>query len=223
MEVHLQLNSNAASVQSRLGDGTLGLLYLTVTPVVFDTLSLTPFIPPKNLGPKTTVPVGSIGPVISNIRLQFANATRLHKQYNATEKALKQLLLGGVDDMFVRSLWNRHIGYANATTLQLLTHMYTVYARISATYLESNTSRIRIPYNINLPIETFFDQIEDAVEFASASNAPFTPVQVVNTAYNAIFQQACLTMIAKYGKENQQWKKIGQVSKLTSQVRMKNS
>ena len=221
--MYLQLNANTASVQSHLGYGTIGLLYLTVTPAIFDTLSLTPFIPPANPGPEPTVPAGVIGPVISDIRLQFTNATRLHKQYNATNKALKQLLLGAVDDMFVCSLRNRHIVYANVTTLKLLTRLYTVYAKISAANLEANTSRMKIPYNVNLLIEPFFDQIEDAVEFVSAGNAPVIPVQVVNTAYNVIFQQACLTMIAKYRRENRQQKKFGQVSKLTLQVRMRSS
>ena len=186
-EVHLQLNANAASVQSHLGDGALGLLYLTVTPAVYNTLSLVPFVPPANPGPDPVVPPGSTGPQIADIRLQFTNATKLYKQYDTTDKALKQLLLGAVDDMFVRSLRNRHIGYANVTTLALLTHLYTVYAKINAADLEANTARMKEPYDVNLPIETFFDQIEDAVEFASAGNAPFTPVQVVNTAYNVIF------------------------------------
>ena len=186
-EVHLQLNANAASVQSHLGDGALGLLYLTVTPAVYNTLSLVEFIPPPNPGADPTIPQGSTGPQIADIRLQFTNATKLYRQYDTTDKALKQLLLGAVDDMFVRSLRNRHIGYANVTTLALLTHLYTVYAKINTADLEANTARMKVPYDVNLPIETFFDQIEDAIEYASAGNAPFTPVQVVNTAYNVIF------------------------------------
>ena len=116
-ELHLQLNANAASVQSHLGDGTLGLLYLIVTPAVFDTINLDPFIPPANPGTEPTVSAGSTGQVISDVRLQFANATGLHKQYDATNKALKQLLHVAVNDMFFRSLRNRHIRYANITTL----------------------------------------------------------------------------------------------------------
>ena len=38
-EVNLKLNSNSASVQSNLGCGTLGLLQLTVSPAVYNTLS----------------------------------------------------------------------------------------------------------------------------------------------------------------------------------------
>ena len=102
--------------------------------------------------------------------------------------------------MFVRSLRNRHIGYANVTTLALLTHLYTVYAKINAADLEANTARMKVPYDVNLPIETFFDQVEDAVEFASAGNAPFTPVQVVNTAYNVIFNTGMFTDDCKIWK-----------------------
>ena len=68
-EVHLQLNANASSIQSHLGDGTLGLIYLTVTPSVYNTVSLMPFIPSANPGTKPIVPAGITGPVISNIRL----------------------------------------------------------------------------------------------------------------------------------------------------------
>ena len=40
-EVNLKLNSNVASVQSNLGCGTLDLLQLTVSPAVYNTLSVT--------------------------------------------------------------------------------------------------------------------------------------------------------------------------------------
>ena len=162
-EVHLQLNADSASVQSHLGNGALGLLFLTVLPAVYNTLSLIPFVPPVNPGPDPVIPAGSTGPQIADIRHQFTTATKLFKQYDATDKALKQLLLGAVDDMFVRSLRNRHIGYANVTTLQILTHLYTTYAQIKPSDLDANHDRMKAPYDCNLPIETFFDQIEDAV------------------------------------------------------------
>ena len=100
-----------------MGNGALGLLFLAVLPAVYNTLSLIPFIAPVNPGPDPVIPAGSTGPQIADIRHQFTTATKLYKQYDATDKALKQLLLGAVDDMFVRSLRNRHIGYVNVTTL----------------------------------------------------------------------------------------------------------
>jgi hypothetical protein len=47
-ELHIQLKANAASVQSNLGDGQLGLLPLTLPPEVYNTLSAVPFIAPVN-------------------------------------------------------------------------------------------------------------------------------------------------------------------------------
>jgi hypothetical protein len=42
--LHQQLNANAASVPSHLGNGALGLLYLTVSPAVYANLSAAPFV-----------------------------------------------------------------------------------------------------------------------------------------------------------------------------------
>ena len=47
-DIHLKLNSNAASVQSNIRCGTLGLLFLTVLPAVYATLSTSTFVPPVN-------------------------------------------------------------------------------------------------------------------------------------------------------------------------------
>ena len=98
--------------------------------------------------------------------------------------------------MFVRSLWNRHIGYENVTTLQILTYLYIIYAKIKPSNLKENYKRMKAAYDVNLSIETFFDQIEDTIKFASVDNAPFTHVQVVNTAFNintstGMFQDDC--------------------------------
>ena len=47
-DIHLKLNSNAASVQSNIVCGTHGLLFLTVSPAVYTNLSTTTFVLPVN-------------------------------------------------------------------------------------------------------------------------------------------------------------------------------
>ena len=69
-EIHLKLNTNAASVRSHLGNGQLGLLYLTVLPDVYLTQSATLFVSPANVGPSPTVPNGSTAAQITSIRQQ---------------------------------------------------------------------------------------------------------------------------------------------------------
>ena len=87
-EVYLKLNSNAVSVQSNLGCGTLGLLQLTVSPVVYATLSATDFIAPVNHGAGTTIPSISLGPQITNLRYAHDVTTAVFNEYDHTDKAL---------------------------------------------------------------------------------------------------------------------------------------
>jgi hypothetical protein len=87
--LHLQLNANAASIQSHLGNGHLGLLALTISPAVYSTLSNVAFVAPINPGPTAIIPPGSTGPQLANIRTAFTESTTLFQQYNTADKALK--------------------------------------------------------------------------------------------------------------------------------------
>jgi hypothetical protein len=187
-EIHLKLNTNAASIQSHLGNGLLGLLFLTVTPAVYNTQSAVVFTPPANPGPAVAIPQGSTGPQITDLRRQHDHAAALYKEYDATDKALKSLLLSAVDETYVRSLRDRFIGYANVTTLQMLTHLYTAYAKISAGDLDDNDAKMKADWDPNQPIEVLIDQIDDAIDMAAAANNPYTPEQVVLIAYNLVFK-----------------------------------
>ena len=76
-EIHLKLNSDAASVQSNLGCGTLGLLFLTVLPAVYATLSTITFVPPVNPGSEPIIPTGTTGAVISDLRYRHTETTKI--------------------------------------------------------------------------------------------------------------------------------------------------
>ena len=175
----LLLSTNAASVISHLGNGALGLLWLVVSNTVYNTLSAAPFVPPQNPGPIPIVPAGSTGAQITILTDTHAREAKLFHEYNNTDKALKQLLLGAVDDMFTRALKNRYIGYANVTTKELLAHLFTTYGRISGSDLRNNEASMNMPYDVNLPIEVLFDQIEDGLDLADAGSHPYTPEQIV--------------------------------------------
>ena len=103
-ELKLFLSTNAASIISHLGDGTLGLLWLTVSDAVFNTLSLIAFVPPLNPGPIPIIPDGSTAPQINAITATHKREANFFQEYNNADKALKQQLLGAVDDMFTRAL-----------------------------------------------------------------------------------------------------------------------
>ena len=135
VDIHLKLNYNADSVQSNIGCGTLGLLFLTVLPAVYATLSTTAFVPPVKPGPEPSIPTGSTGAVIADLWYHHTKATKIFTEYKNTDKALHQLLLASTDELYVRSLRHKYIGYGKTTTRALLDHIYSTYANISASAL----------------------------------------------------------------------------------------
>ena len=40
-----------------------------------------------------------------------------------------------------------------------------------------------VPYDPSTDIESYFDQIEDAVEFAAAGNSPLSTTQIITKAF----------------------------------------
>ena len=182
----LFLGTNSASVISHLGNGALGLLWIIISDTVYDTLSCTLFIPPANPGLIPVIPDEQTQFQISAITDTHRQQSNLFHEFNNTDKALKQQLLGAMDDMFTCALKNRFIGYANVTTKQLLTHLFTTYGKITGNDLRLNDASMNRAYNVNLPIEVLFDQIEDGMDYADADNHPKTPAQIVMTGQQLI-------------------------------------
>ena len=66
-DVYLKLNSNAASIHSNIGNGTLCLLYLTLSPSIYATLSAIPPDVLANPGSALVIPPGSIVAQTTNL------------------------------------------------------------------------------------------------------------------------------------------------------------
>ena len=74
-DIHLKLNSNTALVQSNLGCGMLGLLFLTVLPDVYAKLSNIASVLPVNPGPKPNIPDDATGAAIADLQYHHAEST----------------------------------------------------------------------------------------------------------------------------------------------------
>jgi hypothetical protein len=97
------------------------------------------------------------------------------------------VILEAFDDAYLNALFNKIVGYANCTSLQILTHLLTYYAMIAPTELTQNYERINTPYDPNQPIEALFQQIQDARAFAVAGGQPYGVAMIVNVAYTLVF------------------------------------
>ena len=90
--------------------------------------------------------------------------------------------------MYVQSLHHKYIGYGKTTNRALLDHLYCIYANISAAALQDNDKNLCAPYDSNEPFATLIDQVENAVDYASAGDTSYTLAQVVGIAFQLVLQ-----------------------------------
>ena len=152
------ISSNVALIQKRLVSSKHSFLALTVSLTVYATLSVTSFTKPANLGPAPSVPKNSTGIKQTAIWYKFTLDTELYSLLQNMDKALKQQLLDSVEDIYLRALREKYIGYKNITFLEVINHLKANYYNITSANLNINTARMNVPHNINELSESIIEQ-----------------------------------------------------------------
>jgi hypothetical protein len=111
----------------------------------------------------------------------------VYRTYRNVDQAIKNLIIESFDDAYLNALSDIIVGYANCTSLQLITHLLTYYAMIAPTELPQNYERLNAPYDPNQPIETLFQRIQDARAFAVAVGQPYGAAMIIDMAYTLVF------------------------------------
>ena len=194
-----QLSANAASIDSTLGNGQLGLLGLTITAAKYLLLSN---------GEAWTLPdKPDINPtidIVNSTAIQISETNRQHKilqdqwkEVNACDKALKKQLVEAVDNLYLRGLADDTLGYAQVTTLEMITNLVDKYTTITPAILAENYMAMRAEYNPDTPMEHLFKQIEDGRDLVDAGDVPYTEPQLVAITYPLIFAMGQYTEVCR--------------------------
>jgi hypothetical protein len=213
MVIRRLLNTDAMSISSYKGRGRHGHLGIIMTNEEYFAIAVNVFPVPINPGPSAAVVMGMMAAVIAEMTRIHREATQVYRTYHNVDQAIKNLIIESFDDGYLNALSDKILGYANCTSLQLLTHLLTYYAMIAPTELTQNYERLNTPYDPNQPIETLFQQIQDARAFAVAGGQPYGAAMLVNVAYTLIFNtglfpNACRAWQSRaiYGKTWAQFK-----------------
>jgi len=134
-------------------------------------------------------------------------ALREWREYNNIHQALKTTLLNSIEPIYVRARKDRHIGFANISLRKLFAFLFEAYGQITPQALMQTTARLTTPWDPTTPFEHLIDQVEDTMELADAGNQPFSPNQVVNTAYTLVFNTGL------YFDECKEWDKQAAAAK----------
>ena len=89
----------------------------------------------------------------------------------------------------------------------MITHLYDHHGIISAVDIMKNKRKMDTPYDPSTDIESYFEQIEDAVEFAAAGSSPFPTTQIVTKAFIQMFSTGL------YKDEYKAWNRLPNVSR----------
>jgi hypothetical protein len=181
------INTNAMSVVSYEGGGRHGHLGIIITNEEYFAIAVDVFPIPNNPGPSAAVVTGMTATVIAETTQLHREATQVYRTYHNVDQAIKKLIVKSFNDTYLNALSDEIVGYANCTSLQLLTRLLTYYAMLAPTELTQNYERLNTPYDPNQPIETLFQQIQDARAFSVAGGQSYGAAMIVNVAYTLIF------------------------------------
>jgi hypothetical protein len=96
------------------------------------------FITPANPGATPVIPGGTTGPKILAMIHQHTADSNLFEGYFANNDALKQLVAGAINSMYLCTLSPRITCFANVPTLQMLVHLYSTYGCLSPSNLQAD-------------------------------------------------------------------------------------
>jgi hypothetical protein len=137
------------SVASYEGGGRHGHLGIIMTNEEYFTISVDVFPVPNKPVPSAAVVAGMTASVIAETTRLHREATQVYRTYHNVDHAIKKLIIESFDDAYLNALSDKIVGYANCTSLQLLTHLLTYYPMIAPTELTQNYERLNTPYDPN--------------------------------------------------------------------------
>jgi hypothetical protein len=134
------LNNNTMSVASYKGGGRHGHLGIIRTNEEYFAVAVDVFSVPNNPGPSAAVVAGMTAAVLAESTRLHKEVTQVYRTYHNVDQAIKRLIIDAFDDAYLNALSDEIVGYANCTSLQLLTHLLTYYATIAPTELNITMS-----------------------------------------------------------------------------------
>ena len=184
LQVEIELNANAASVDSVYG--AHGHVFLTLPDDDYTTLNEgQQFDIPPQPPIDPALPAGATQAQITETVRQHTNAWSAYRRMRKTEVELRNQLLAAADDIYFRPLRHPTLGYAPNTVRQLLTHLRTTYGRFTEAERKAVTSRLNTPWEGG-PFEVVIEQIEDAANAFNMGGTPMTDTQKRDKLYDLV-------------------------------------
>jgi hypothetical protein len=164
---------------------------------LYTTLSDIPYVAPPDPGAVPTYSVNANAATRETDRINHKAAQKLFDNHTNMNDALKTQIIDAIADTYLGALRNRYTGYMGVTPRDLLDHLLERYGRITASNIANCRTKMEAPMDVTQPIDIYFQTIDDCVQFATDGQVPFTPTQIVQTAYHAISKSGIYNDVCK--------------------------
>jgi hypothetical protein len=180
------LYSNAASLATTLGGGQHGHIGCIMTPILYATLSNTPYDNLDDPGQIPMLPANASAAAQEASRIQHKEVRRIFDNNQSMDDALKAQIIDTIDDTFLCKLRNKYTGYLGISTCNLIDHLLDWYGKITPADIAACKRYMNDPINSTQPIDMYFCKIDDCVQYAANGQVAFTSDQILQTAYYAV-------------------------------------
>lgn len=181
--LYQEIKANAASVPSNLGGGAFGYLGLVLSKAQYALLSDVPFVRPVHPG-ALVIPPNSTGPQTATLQQTYDDNVKIHRECQAIDKVLLQLSIEAIESQYLQAIRNRQTGQYATTIRELIQYLFTTFGRITPTELDQHADKVKkMNYNLSMPIDSIFNDIEELSEYADAAETPYTQQQLIDLGY----------------------------------------
>jgi hypothetical protein len=184
----LKLNANALTIDSTVGGGTKGHLFLLTSVAAYTTLVGTAYVLPVNPGPLPNYPPAASAAAINAATLDHSNAMATFRTSRNVDTALRNMLLELVEPQFLAPLHHHITGFGALTAIQILNHLHTTYGTITREQMKENLQLFNSDWSPPTPIETLFQRFKDCRSFATIGGNEINDVTTVDTGYDIILR-----------------------------------
>ena len=120
--------------------------------------------------------------ILSELVRTHKHEVRPFSEYYAVDRACKKFISELISQKFYKSLSSRIIGYAKVTSLEIMTHLISEYAKLEEEDIQEIDRKIKEPISGETLFKELFEQIECNQEAVAVQN-PYSPAQIFSMAY----------------------------------------
>lgn len=194
---------NAAVLEMTFVGDKNGQIGLIMNHTHYTRVSDTPFIITRDLGMVPNIPETGVSDSLCEQLLEEHNVEQnIFNNCLNMDDTLKAQLIVAVDPVYLaeKKVW--YLGYHGVSTRELIQHLMTCYGKTKTCYYDANKKSFEEPFDISQPIDAYYTRVDDSIQFADDADNPFTTIQILQTAYAAIYKSCYFMDACKEWRKN---------------------